>query len=55
MARFIYYNRNPEGKTIEDCVCRAISLATALPYKEVDDLLWVSAKYLNCDRLHICC
>lgn len=55
MARFVYYNRNPEGETIEDCVCRAISLATALPYEEIDNLLWESADYLNCDRLHICC
>lgn len=55
MARFIYYNRNPEGKTLEDCVCRAISLATAIPYEEIDDLLWKSAELLNCDRLYICC
>jgi len=55
MSRFIYYNRNPEGKTIEDCVCRAISLATAIPYQEIDELLWASADALNCDRLCVCC
>lgn len=55
MARFIYYNRNPEGKTLEDCVCRAISLATGISYEKIDELLWQSADILNCDRLYVCC
>lgn len=51
MARFIYLNVNPDGRTEGDCVIRAITLASGLPYEEVEDKLWLTAELLNCDML----
>lgn len=53
--RYQYYNRNPEGKEIEDCVCRAISTATGLKYAAVENLLQLSADSYRCEKLCICC
>lgn len=55
MAKFIYYNRNPDGEKANDCVTRAISLATQLPYTEIRKKLFYTARLLNCDKLYICC
>ena len=51
MAKFVYYNNNPYGKREEDCVVRAITLASGLPYEEVEHKLWLTAELYNCDRL----
>ena len=48
MARFIYWNENPNGEHIGDCVVRAITLATGLPYEDVEDKLWLTAELLGC-------
>ena len=50
-----YYNRNPDGKHLEDCVCRAISTATGLNYEAVSKLLTVTAAYYLCEKLCVCC
>ena len=50
-----YYNRNPDGMHLEDCVCRAISTATGLNYGAVDKLLSLTAFCYGCDRLCVCC
>ena len=50
-----YYNRNPDGRHLEDCVCRAISTATGLNYKAVDKLLAMTASCFVCDKLCVCC
>ena len=50
-----YYNRNPDGKQIEDCVCRAISTATGINYEAVDRLLSLTAFWYGCDKLCVCC
>lgn len=55
MARFIYYNRNPDGKKASDCVTRAISLGTGLSYKSVRQKLYHSAKLFDCDKLNVDC
>ena len=55
MARFIYYNVNPQGETLPDCVTRAISLATNTDYYIVGDLLSSSSEYHSCDRLFVGC
>lgn len=56
MSRFVYYNRNPNGDTIGDCVCRAISLAMNLPYEIVDEKLELTANLLDCDSpICVCC
>ncbi len=52
---FLYYNRNPKKKELEDCVCRAISTATGLNYYAVENLLNLSAYLNHCDKLCVCC
>ena len=50
-----YYNRNPDGKLLEDCVCRAISTATGLNYNAVNNLLALTASCYLCEKLCVCC
>lgn len=50
-----YYNARPDGKEKNDCVCRAIAVATGLKYKAVLNLLEISAYLNNCDKYCICC
>lgn len=52
---FKYYNNNPDGELLEDCVTRAIGLATGLDYDAVSNLLELTAKTYNCDKLCVCC
>lgn len=52
---FGYYNRNPRGERVDDCVCRAISTATGLKYEAVDRLLDITADSYMCDKLAMCC
>lgn len=54
-SRYKYYNRNPDGKHLEDCVCRAISTVTGLNYHAVDRLLDLTARNYECDKLCVCC
>lgn len=53
--RYRYYNKNPDGKHIEDCVCRAISTATGLNYGAVNNLLDLTASCYMCEKLCVCC
>lgn len=53
--KYRYYNRNPDGKHKEDCVCRAISTAIGLDYETVNKLLSITAKCYGCDKLCVCC
>lgn len=55
MSRYVYYNVNPEGETLPDCVTRAISLATNIPYYEVEDLLSFVGDYYCCEELCMSC
>ncbi len=55
MARFVYYNNNPYGDKEEDCVTRAITLATGIPYRQVARDLTQSADMCSCDRLYLGC
>lgn len=55
MKGYKYLNLNPMSKEENDCVCRAISLATHLPYKTVDRLLQLTGIALKCDELCPCC
>ena len=52
---FRYFNRNPHKREEEDCVCRAISTALALPYQTAERLLTMSAEVNECDSLCVCC
>lgn len=55
MARFIYYNTNPDGNRASDCVTRAISLGTGLDYAVIRRKLYHSAKLFDCDKLNVDC
>lgn len=55
MSKFVYYNVNPKGYKENDCVCRAISLATQLPYTKIQEKLYYTSKLLNCEKLCVCC
>ena len=55
MARFVYYNQNPDKEHQNDCVTRAISLATGLPYPKIRNKLHYTAKLLECERICVCC
>lgn len=48
---YIYYNVNPEGDHIGDCVIRAISLALNINYDKVITLLNEISNQFNCDML----
>lgn len=54
-ADYIYYNINPEGQTLPDCVIRAISLATNIDYYKIENLLDLIGDYFSCEELCVCC
>lgn len=51
MARFVYFNQNPDGNRESDCVTRAISFATGSDYKNIRKKLFHTAKLLDCEKL----
>ena len=55
MARFVYYNREPSGDKENDCVTRAISLATQISYPIIRRKLFHSSRLLQCEKLNVCC
>lgn len=54
-TNFIYHNENPDKLEINDCVCRAISFASSVPYDVIDDKLFYTSKLLDCEKLCVCC
>lgn len=52
---FLYHNVNPDKSVEEDCVTRAISLCSSIPYKAVSKLLEKTAEEHECDKLCVCC
>lgn len=55
MTDFLYHNVNPDKSVEQDCVTRAISLASGIPYKAVSKLLQITAEEHDCDALCVCC
>lgn len=55
MAEFVYLNVNPDRKKISDCVTRSIHFTTGIPYNEVRQKLYHTAKLLDCEKLCMCC
>ena len=51
MSRFQYLNVEPSGIKKNDCVTRAISLASGLPYAKIRKKLRHTAKLLDCTKL----
>ena len=52
---FKYYNSNPNGYHIPDCVVRAISTATGLSYYDVVSMLKINSSIFKCDELCVRC
>ena len=50
-----YYNVRQDGMHENDCVCRAITVATGLKYNAINKLLEITALMNDCDKLCICC
>ena len=55
MADYVFYNNNPDLLIENDCVTRAISLASGLPYEAIEDKLYLTSKLFECPKLCICC
>lgn len=55
MTNFRYLNVNPDRSVEQDCVTRAISGASGIPYKAVSMLLKSTAQEHDCDELCVCC
>lgn len=51
MARYVFYNRNPNKELEDDCVCRSISLATDEPYEVIEEKLYLVGELFECDYL----
>lgn len=52
---FRYYNANPNGYHIPDCVTRAISAATGMSYYDVVFMLKHNGIIHHCDELNVRC
>ena len=52
---FTYFNKNPLGLKEQDCVIRAISLATGKDYLSVINLLENTQANFHCEALCVCC
>ena len=52
---FNYINLNPLSLEQEDCVIRAISLASGYSYAEIQDKLYYMSQLLECDPLCVGC
>lgn len=55
MTKFKYWNENPDGEHIGDCVTRAITLASGLPYETIKHKLWLNGELYDCDCLSKFC
>lgn len=51
MAKFIYLNTSPDGEHKNDCVSRAINLASGIDYPIVRKKLFHTARLLGCEKL----
>lgn len=52
---FKFVNVNPSGARTDDCVTRAISLASGYDYFDIQEKLVLTSKLFGCDRLARCC
>ena len=50
-----FLNLQPLGKLEQDCVTRAISLATGENYHTIQDKLFHIGKLFECEKLCVCC
>lgn len=50
-----YLNLNVLGQEEQDCVTRAIALASGYSYAEIQDKLYYIGKLFECEELCVCC
>lgn len=55
MAEFRYLNVNPDQTSRNDCVTRAISKASDIPYAVIRKKLYHTARLLDCEKLCMTC
>lgn len=55
MVDYKFYNANPLNNIESDCVCRAISTATKIPYYSIKKKLNLIGELFECDKLCVCC
>lgn len=55
MIDYKFYNANPLKNIEQDCVCRAISTATGLPYEDIENKLYLIGEIFECEELCVCC
>lgn len=55
MIDYRFYNANPLGNIEQDCVCRAISKATDIPYEIIEIKLEAIGELFECEKLCVCC
>lgn len=55
MANYVRYNRNYDQISRNDCVTRAISLASNLEYSTIRKKLRYTARLLGCEKLCVSC
>ena len=55
MANYVRYINNDDKVTRNDCVTRAISLASGLPYSTTRRKLRYTARLLDCEKLCVSC
>jgi hypothetical protein len=51
MSQFRYWNENPQGVHHNDCVTRAITFVSNIPYNRVRRKLYHTARLLDCEKL----
>ena len=52
---FRYYNNNPLSLQEQDCVTRAITLASGYSYEQIQNKLYYVGELLECEKLCVCC
>ena len=55
MAEFVYLNVSPDGEHKNNCVTRAITLATGIDYPEIRKKLFHISRLFNCTKLCPAC
>lgn len=55
MAGYRYLNVNPQNLRENDCVIRAITFVSKLPYDDIKEKLWITGKLLNCTDTCVLC
>ena len=50
-----YFNAEPSGDKLEDCVIRAMSLALQIPYYDIVKLLYRNGNFYGCDEVCLSC